>query len=777
MKLERYYSAFSPDEISRIAQKLDLLPKTVELLFSRELNTAEKIENFLHPSKKQFHDPFLLKSMTEVVKRIKDVKNEKVLIFGDYDVDGISATYIMLELLEKLGNKANFYLPNRFVDGYGLTITVVDKIIEQFSPDLLITVDCGISCSEEIAYAKAKGIEVIVTDHHEIPEILPDCLIINPKLCGQDYPFDELCGTGVALKIAQAILGNTDEFLPVAALATVADIVPLTDENRAIVSLGLKLCELYLPSGLKSLFRLNNIDIKNPDEVDVSFKITPKLNAAGRMGEASDSLALYREKVPLRIKHLISKIYDYNARRQDVCAKIFDDCCAMLKKGVGDSRCIVLASKEWDHGVLGIVCSKLVDIYHRPVFLFANHEGVLKGSARSIPDINVHMLLQKMGDILETFGGHTMAAGLSLKEDSLITFKRRVEEYIALNIRESVFIPIHYYDTEITANELSYRLFNEIQQLAPFGCGNNKPLLRIASSNITSSPLKNFGSHLNVYVDKKVQLIYFNGAKDSLIFSACKESDIIFELQSVSKDGICRGILKELIPTYSWTFPEGVNALAFEQIKKPAEKADVAIKTIDSIKLAEIIVGLGKSAFGTLFVATSIEDYQNFISNFCLDNIHNLFILDRDSKDGFHSLALFPQNTAVFQNYKRIIFLGALLDNSFLSALQGVEIFVLDRKAQKNMLEFLSLSRDDFAAIYHHFIHLKGKKFINVFELHKQIKEVSFATFYAALLVFEELKLVSFCDGEIRINSGNSKTELKNSRIYNTLSFLKEVSL
>lgn len=219
-----------------------------------------------------------MKQLIDRVKLAKELK-DKVLIFGDYDVDGVSATSIMIKALKQFGIKADFYLPNRYIDGYGLTNAVIDKIADLYAPNLIITVDCGISCYQEVEYAKNKGIEIIVTDHHEIPEIIPDTVVVNAKLPNQEYPFRELCGTGVAFKFAQALLGEkeAEPFLPIAAIATIVDIVPLVDENRTIVVRGLKLCERYLPIGLKMMFKEYDIPISKPNATDISFKIGPNL--------------------------------------------------------------------------------------------------------------------------------------------------------------------------------------------------------------------------------------------------------------------------------------------------------------------------------------------------------------------------------------------------------------------------------------------------------------------------------------------------------------------
>ena len=351
MKQQKFYNAKENFAlICDMAKQLNLNEKVVELLFSRGIDSQEKILKFLNPSKSDFNNPFLLNGMEQAVEKIKAaIENKKrILVFGDYDVDGVSATAILIKLLKSLGSNPDYYLPNRFTDGYGLTIETIKKVSNLYNPELIITVDCGISCHDEIEFAKSLGIEIIVTDHHEIPEILPETIVINPKIKNQPYPFKDLCGTGVALKLAQAILGsNCEEFLPIAAIATIADIVSLTEENRAIVSVGLNLFESFLPVGIKELLKDCKISLKTINSTDIAFKLAPKINSSGRMGDASDSLELYLETNPQKIKLLIEKINAHNQRRQAVCSKVYEDCIKILEDvNMSKQPAIILSSKE-----------------------------------------------------------------------------------------------------------------------------------------------------------------------------------------------------------------------------------------------------------------------------------------------------------------------------------------------------------------------------------------------------------------------------------------------
>ena len=326
---------FSSDEVAKISKKFNLSPIVVELLFSRDYTTEEQISKFLNPKIEDLYDPYLLKDMDRAVERIKNAikNNEKVLIFGDYDVDGVSASAILIKYFSSINFYVDYYLPNRYIDGYGLTNATIDKVKEMFNPTLIITVDCGIACFNEVEYAKTLGIDTIVTDHHDIPEVVPNTIVVNAKLPDQKYPFSQLCGTGVALKLVHAMsdLETAKKYLAICALATISDIVPLVDENRAIVKLGLERFEKDLPLGIKMLIKDSKLSY-NILASDVSFRLSPKINAAGRMGDASVALKLFIEEDKILLKNTIDNLNNLNINRQALCNEVYDDALLKLRK-------------------------------------------------------------------------------------------------------------------------------------------------------------------------------------------------------------------------------------------------------------------------------------------------------------------------------------------------------------------------------------------------------------------------------------------------------------
>lgn len=768
------------EKVNTFAKAFDLPPRVMEIVLSRGLDTSEQIEEFLNP--KIFLNPFDLNGMQQLCDRLLLAREmgDKVLIFGDYDVDGISATAIMLKALAQFGIKANYYLPNRFIDGYGLTKDVIDKIANQYSPNLIITVDCGISCHDEVEYAKTKGIEVIVTDHHEIPEVLPDTIVVDAKIEGQAFSDREICGTGVAFKIAEALLGHVEaeQFLPIAAIATISDIVPLLNENRTIVSRGLKLMEKYLPMGLKAIFKEYEISLAKPSAVDISFKIAPKLNASGRMGDAADSLKLYLETDPVKIKKYIEKIKAHNTRRQELCNKIYEDCeRALAKQDMRMQRVICLASKAWDKGVLGIVCSRLVDKYHKPVFLFAQEGDKLSGSGRSIDDINIHELLSSLKDILDTFGGHSMAAGLSLQRKNYELFVQKINAFALQNVNDEVFIPIEYYDQEITLEELTSDFVKSLQLLQPFGCGNPRPKFKITAQDVEVVPMRRFPQHASLKLGN-FELMYFNYTSSLLKMNFARQKSFIFELQEKGVKGTV-----EKFDGGSFIAEDAykkLNAIEFGQLSY--EKInDAKFKLYPKSELLNFVGGTSTSVFGTCFVTYSCHDYVNFSKNYNTQNIYHFGIYDT-SEIGYNSLLLSPKGLDWAKNYNKIVFLSPVLDSAFVSALNAVtsaEIYIpIDRDPNPNNLGVLDLSRETFGRVYNALKARAGKMVYNIFDLYDKanLSGVNFATFYVAYLVFKQLKLITVIEGDDQLViyvDRSQKTELASSKLYNTLNLLK----
>ncbi len=765
--------------VDEYAKEFNVLPSTMYLILSRGISTKQEIQDYLTTG--ELLDPFLIKNMKQLCERITLARQlgDKVLIFGDYDVDGISATAIMLKTLKRFGIDADYYLPNRYVDGYGLTCECIDKIERQFAPDLIITVDCGISCFKEVEYAKEKGIEVIVTDHHEIPDVLPDTIVLNAKIEGQDYPFRELCGTGLAYKISEALLGQkkAEEFLPIAAIATIADIVSLTGENRNIVKKGLK-CFDKLPYGLKALFKENKVSLSNPSSTAIAMKIAPKINSSGRMGDAGDSLALYMTEDPVVARKYLDKIRKHNTKRRELSAKVMEDCEKAIKKmDLSKTRVICLASKKWDQGILGIACARLVEMYNRPVFLFSQVGEVLHGSGRSINDINIHELLSSLKDILETFGGHTMAAGVTLKRENYEEFCKRVNSFVFEKINDKVFMPIKYYDLDLKPEDITERFLSELSLLEPVGCGNAIPKFRVSAENVEITPMKYCPAHCQIKIGD-LNLVYYNFAKkyDDLKFARYKS--FIFEFQDEGKNGVvsdfdCGSFIVD--NAHMFTYPIQFEQLMYED-NRPSK-----FSYYPKEELINFVASLQEQVFGTAFVAYSAYDFVNFSKEYSKDNIFHIGICNDDCI-GFNSLLLSPKGVNWAKNFNRIVFLSPVLDESFVSELNKVtkaEIFVpMDREIDKNRFSHLDLSREIFGKVFKALTARNFNRYYSIFDVYQnKIKgQVGFDSFYAGFLVFKGLGLISVDEGDTFVveHVKGQKKNLTDSPLYNKLMLLKK---
>lgn len=796
MKFIKFYNDGADDAIiSQFAQKFNIDKRVMEIIYSKGYKTEQQVQSFLEPLNQPFINPFDLSGMKECVDIILDAtkKQKDILIFGDYDVDGISATSIMIKTLKKLGVDARYYLPNRFIDGYGLTNAVIDKICANQKPDLIVTVDCGISCKNEVEYCKSLGIDIVVTDHHEIPEELPNTVIVNPKLPNQKYTFNGLCGTGVAFKISQALVGfeNCEDILPIAAIATIADIVPLTDENRVIVSKGLKLFNKHLPYGLRQMVKQNKLNINAMDASDIAFKIAPKLNASGRMGDASDSLELIMETDPVKVKALLDKINSHNLKRQELCNKVYEDCVEMLKyENMSELPAIILKSNDWDSGILGIVCSRLVDMYNRPVILFSNIDGELKGSARSIDDVNIHQVLNSVKELLEVFGGHKVAAGLTLKEQNFEEFKNRVCAFIVQNINTKAFIPIEYYDVELNVNELNQKMFDDLKKIEPCGCENQKPRFLVKSNSIKINPLKPNSTHAYINIGKKLNLIFFNYVNEYPRLNFGKEYDFIFELQSTIKGGF-KGIVKSFTTSDNIkdTAYQYFNAFKFNQllhIKGEKNTIKTNLNTYKESELINFVVDCSSSVFGTCFVCFNIDKYKNFISSYDLTNVFEINFIDSNTT-GFNTVNLCPQDISWAKSYKKIIFLDTVIDMSYINAIQKIskaQIFVPEIDAtDKNLFLSLNLDRAEISKFYINLTKAENGNYTSILSVYtKIVKElkykINFNNFLIYFYILTDLKIVSSYtkDGlfSFKINR-KIKTDLNKSKIYNCVKLLRRV--
>lgn len=464
-----------------IGRELSISPLTERLLVQRGVTTLEQAKQFLHPDLSALTEPGLLHDMEKAAKRVMTAieKEEPVLIFGDYDADGVSSTAVMLETLRELGAVCDFYIPNRFTEGYGPNKPAFQQAADQ-GYKLIITVDTGIAAVEEATMAKQLGIDLIITDHHEIQEKLPDAwAIVHPK-CSTDYPFQELAGVGVAFKFAHYLLGYfPKQLLDLVVLGTVADLVPLRSENRILVYHGLKAITQTKRPGIKALKKAANISGEVTEE-DIGFRLGPRLNAVGRLQDADLAVELLTTQDPKEAEEMADFIENLNMERQRVVASIEKEAEEMVatSEGTAIDNVIVVAKEGWNEGVLGIVASKLVRQFDRPaIVLSINPEKQqAKGSARSIEAFDLFANCMKIKELFIHFGGHAQAAGMTLPLNQIDILREKLHQAAEEALSPDDYTQVLSIDSSVEASELNVGLIEEIGKLAPFGMANPKPL-------------------------------------------------------------------------------------------------------------------------------------------------------------------------------------------------------------------------------------------------------------------------------------------------------------
>ena len=492
------------EEVQKIAKNFNVSNLLATILSNKNISSENEIEKFLNPTRNDFYDPFLMPDMKIAVDRILEAmsKKEKIIIYGDYDVDGITSITVLKQFLEDRGIEVGQYIQNRLNEGYGLNKKAIEEIVKQ-KYTLMITVDCGISGVEEVEYANSLGIETIITDHHEQGEEIPNALaVVDAKRKDNKYPFNQLAGVGVVFKLIQALgicLGLEEKeylkYLDLVCVGTISDIVPLVDENRVIAKLGLKLVQVTKNIGLKTL--LDTVGYKKIDSITISFGVAPRINACGRMGFQNEALDLFLTKSEKEAKEISDRLNEYNRERQDTEKKIFSEALQKIEKSEKDKPCIILGSENWHHGVIGIVASKVTDMYFKPSILICFEDGIGKGSGRSVPGFDLHEALSKCDKYVEKFGGHSMAIGITVTQDNFNKFKEEFEEYTKNSDIDKI-VPIIYIDQEVTLKDINLKAAKELQLLEPFGEGNKMPLFLYKNLRIDSIRALSEGKHLKL---------------------------------------------------------------------------------------------------------------------------------------------------------------------------------------------------------------------------------------------------------------------------------------
>lgn len=725
---------------NELSQKLNIAPLVATLLVNRGISTVEEANSFLYAEKEKVYDPFLFQDMEKTVERINLAIHEQqpILIFGDYDADGVTSTTVLLETLSEMGANVTYYIPNRFSEGYGPNRQAFQKAYEE-GIQLIITVDTGIAALEEATQAKELGMDLIITDHHEAGKELPEAFsIIHPNTPGSTYPYKHLAGVGVAFKLAHALKGELpEELLDLVAIGTIADLVPLNGENRTLVKRGLNILARTTRLGLQELCELAGHTISEIDEETVGFTIGPRLNAPGRLEHAGPAVQLLKTNNSTEAKMLAEEIDQMNNDRKHIVSTIADEAIQIVKDhfDLTENKVIVVGKSGWNSGVIGIVASRLVEKFYRPTIILSIDEetGMAKGSARSIKGFNLFENLSACSDILPHFGGHSMAAGMSLAVENIETLRQRLNELANQQLKPEDFMPVTEVEATISLKEINISTISQLGQLAPYGMGNPKPQILIENAMITSR--KKIGANKN-------HLRLTLGQKDDVL------DGVGFQLGHLEPElslGARASVIGEL-SINEWN----------NQQKPQIFLKDVAIKEWQLFDLRgnrqfEEWITYLKEKKG-LFIFFSEKNFEKYSSN--LDSI-----CITDKKVAEH-LDINERNIILFDLPIHIEWLEAVVKDKIPAAIYAYF-------HQKEDHFFATVPTRNHFKWYYAFLLKRGifdlKRYGEDLAVHKgwSKETISFMS-----KVFFELDFVTIKDGSIKINPQKGKRDLEDSPTY-----------
>ncbi|WP_226667243.1 single-stranded-DNA-specific exonuclease RecJ [Metabacillus litoralis] len=729
--------------INTLVEELSITPLVASLLVNRGIHSTIEARKFLQIETQEFHDPFILKDMDKAVHRIKQAieNNEHILVYGDYDADGVSSTTVLLTTLRKIGAHADFYIPNRFTEGYGPNEAAFRKAHESgFS--LIITVDTGISAVHEADVAKELGIDLIITDHHEPGPILPDSFaIIHPKQPGCSYPFKELAGVGVAFKLSHALLGVVpSDLLEVAAIGTIADLVTLHGENRLIAKKGIQQLKSTKRIGLKALLKIANVDQKDITEDTIGFAIGPRINAVGRLQSADPAVDLLLSDNEEEAFLIAEEIDALNKERQKLVNTMTEEAIEEVENNfpVEDNPVLIIAKEGWNPGVVGIVASRLVERYYRPtIVLSIDHEkGIAKGSARSIAGFDLFENLSTCREILPHFGGHPMAAGMTLQLENVDLLRKRLVELAKNQLTDDDFTPITKVDVSCMLEDITVKSIEEMQQLSPFGMNNPKPVVQV--ENVTLANIRKIGA---------------NQTHLKLVFSQDEH-----QLDSV---GFGFGYIHdELSPAVKLSAIGELTINEWNNHRKPQIMLqDVKVdewQLYDYRGTRNIDKLINSANAGNFTVITfQLSTFESMKEKGIVDNLYLI-----ETKEDAENVAVAQKNIALIDIPSSVELIDSLFSQGRPDRIYSVFIQEADHF-------FATIPTREHFKWYYGFLLKKGT--FNVTEQGQQLakhKGWSKETIEFMSQVFFELKFVTIENGVISTNSSSQKRDLTESKTY-----------
>lgn len=824
MKQRRLWSMndLSDEKVEKLSKKAGISKLLAGIFLSRGVEDPDYIKDFLNPSLDKLHDPFELRDMEKAVDRIVKAlrQNEKILIYGDYDVDGITSTSILYDFFRRQNADVCYYIPDRLNEGYGISMAAAEKMPEM-DVDLVITVDCGITAFEEVKYITDNNIDIIITDHHECRESVPDALaVVNPHRFDCAYPFKELAGVGVAYKLLEAlskkmnIPGFERRYLDLVALGTVADVVPLLGENRIIVKYGLPMIEKTSNVGLRSLIKVAGIENKEINTFLVGFVLAPRINAAGRIGDASRAVRLLTTDNEEEALEIAKELDEQNIFRKQNELEIMEEAVNIIETGIDLQRekVIVVAGERWHHGVIGIVSSKITEMYYRPsVLISVDGEGA-KGSARSIEGFNLFEALVHCGKVLEKYGGHEQAAGLALKPENIDEFRRMINEYADSVLDEDDLVPRMKIDVRITKEDMTLENCKELKLLEPFGESNPPPVFRYDNLKVHEiRPVGQDSRHAKIRFDNNgtlIDAICFNGGGLTDCYEPSDIVDVVCSMEINLWNGrenvqlnikdIRPGLAVERQNKFYFSLDRCIDFI----IPQEDNIVDEVLAKIQTVEypggIAEAISAFLAEGSKTAVLVNSPESLE-FVEN----ALKKTSLFSRNKYDVFYSSV--PQDNikevsvvvnphpegALLSKFDRVILFGAWMSKDYIyqivRKIDLKKVYVYNKIIIDFTNDDIILQRQDMAAVYRY---LKSccqqNNQVVLKDLFAVAREVSkkygismnYFKVKRAIQVFEELSLLNKlpCGEREQIivlnNMGNTKTNLENSCFFRSIQML-----
>lgn len=757
------------EQVATLAKEFAVDKKLIEILIGRGYDTQEKLSAFLYPSLENLTDMHKYVGFDEAAERIRRAidNRESVLIYGDYDCDGVCATSILYNYLKSQGAQVNCFLPNRHTDGYGLSVELLEKLAEQYLSDLLITVDCGITAVEEVEYAReVLGFDVIVTDHHEVGEILPDCLIFDPKLT-EDGAYRDLCGAGVALRLVEGLGGKEEmkKYLDIAAIATVADVVPLTGDNRIITHAGLKSINSYdARKGVKMLVKsCVNGEVT---AADIAFKIAPRINSLGRLGDANAVLDIFCATDNFLLENIVRELGESNAKRTQLTSDLSDRCLDLLKGFDFDSNAvIVLSNAYWDDGIVGIAAARITETFNRPTLLFTKSGDLFKGSGRSIKGVNIYKYISQCSEFLIKFGGHSRACGMSIQEKDIPAFAEKLNALIKADFDMTYFLPKKKYDLDMAEVDSAPDMARGLKMLEP--CGEGNASIKFKES-VTGKKFEQMGATEHIICrEKDRETLMFGGLKYREFLSQNERKDLYLSLSLKTFNN----------REYAQAKVQAIECGEVEQqgdfcayLMTAFSNGEEQGKIIDE----DFALSLGGEPYSTCYIAYDIDTYKRFYAKY-VEKYGNIVTQNRCATGSVPVTKIIFQPTSFKElgYYKNVALLDKPLGfKTFVRSLgkSGELYYVQNVGILSKLKEFLP----DYKKLSQIFIAirqtLESREFYTLSDLYYAIAKNSnqeYNEFMTAVAVFAELGILK-SSGKLFIDK-TVKTKLSESKIYRSI--------